>query len=186
MQIQAREEKSGELIKLGELADAINNEFRQSNTLAVDAIKTSGAAVKAAIRTGQLLAKAKRIVGHGGWLKWLSDNCPSIDERTARNWMTLSKRKNVSDLTNAKNITAAYRAVGMLPEPSAEKKGIGTAPVDIFARLFLRFDKGLGPVIEIAADIDPQDMPPEQRHALLEKAQPMVEFIDRVKALEGV
>jgi hypothetical protein len=100
--------------------------------------------------------------------------------------MRLAKTKNISDLTTTKNITAAYRAVGMLPEPTIEKRGIGTAPIDIFARLFLKFDRGLGPVIEIAANIDPQDIPADQRHAFIEKAQPMVEFIDRVKALEGV
>jgi hypothetical protein len=130
------------------------------------------------------MRKAKGIVGHGNWLKWLRENCPEIDERTAQNWMRISNTKHISDLTSAKNITAAYKAIGIIPEVEAKRRPIGTASIDIFAALLAKFDRGLGPIIDIAHGIDPQDMPTEQRHALLERTKPMVEFVERVRAVE--
>ena len=90
----------------------------------------------------------------------------------------------MKDLKKCKNLTAAYKAIGVLPDSEKERKPIGTAPIDIFAELFRKFDRGLGPVIDIAADIDPQDMPIDQRQRLLERAQPMIDFVNRVKAVE--
>lgn len=116
----------------------------------------------------------------------MADNCPDITHDTASRWMGLANSAKLRNLGDAKTLQEAYRRVGLLPEAVKEKKGIGTAPVDILANLFQRFDKGLCPVIDIAATIDPQDIPHERRVELLTKAQPMIEFVERVKAAEGV
>jgi hypothetical protein len=100
--------------------------------------------------------------------------------------MRLSKTKNIADLTKEKNISAAYRVIGLLPERDPRPNGIGTATVDIFSQLFRMFDRGLGPVIEITADINPDDMPADQRAKLIERTKPMIEFVERVKAKEAM
>jgi hypothetical protein len=184
MQTETPKEETGtSLIKLNDLADNINNEFRNSNQLAVDAIRGGQAAVKAAIRAGGLLTKAKKIIEHGSWLKWLADNCPDISCDTAQRWMALAKTAHVRNLTEAKNISEAYRAIGIIEDREVEPKGIGTAPVDMIAQFIRKFDR-LGPVIEVSGTIDPNGMSVEQRQRLLSKAQPMIEFVDRVKAVD--
>jgi hypothetical protein len=40
-----------------------------------------------AIKAGELLTEAKAAVAHGEWLKWLSENCPQIPERTSSFYM---------------------------------------------------------------------------------------------------
>jgi hypothetical protein len=98
--------------------------------------------------------------------------------------MRLSKNAHVQDLKNARSLREAYLAVGILHETEKEKKGIGTATVDIFAELLKKFDR-LDSVIDIAADVNPEDMPHEKRVELLTKAQPMLTFCERVKAAEA-
>lgn len=39
---------------------------------------------------GRKLTEAKAIVGHGGWLRWLKENCKAISDQTARKYMKLS------------------------------------------------------------------------------------------------
>jgi hypothetical protein len=99
--------------------------------------------------------------------------------------MRLSNPKQIGDLTDARNVTDAYRKVGLLPEPEQKRQGIGTAPVNIFEELLRKLDRGLGPVIDITSEVSVDDIPPEMRKQLLEHAQPVVEFVERVKAAEA-
>jgi len=81
-----------------------------------------------AIRCGTELIKAKKIVGHGGWLKWIKSNC-EFSEQSARAYMQLveevadPKRQRVSDLPRtARQVEADRRATRLKilsqePEP---------------------------------------------------------------------
>jgi len=66
--------------QLHELAGRINQLDRQ----AVSAL-TEG--LDWAIQVGAALTEAKALVGHGHWLTWLAENCPTIADRTARKYM---------------------------------------------------------------------------------------------------
>ena len=64
----------------------------------VGANKTS---IEKAIEAGTMLKACKESVGHGGWSKWLHDNCRDISEETARLYMRLADPKNAQKLEEA-------------------------------------------------------------------------------------
>jgi hypothetical protein len=184
MQTETPKEEEKGSVKLGRLADDINNEHKNSVALAGDAVRSGVAAVKAAIRAGAFLTNAKDIVPFGKWEKWLSDNCPGMSHDKASRWMRLSKNAHVQDLKKAKSLRAAYLAVGILHENEKETKGIGTATVDIFDELLSKFDR-LSSVIDITSRVDPQDMPHDTRVAVLARVEPMLQFAAKIKAVEA-
>jgi aspartate aminotransferase-like enzyme len=51
----------------------------------------TGIATQAAIKTGKLLAEAKKAVPHGQWLPWLKQNC-ALSARSAQGYMRLAER----------------------------------------------------------------------------------------------
>ena len=111
--------------------------------------------------------RTKDIVGHGNWLKWLADNCGNISEATAKRWMQLAKRSHVIDLENCTSLRKAYIDCGILPEPKAREKGIGTEDVDIFASFIAQIAK--------LADIDLSSLPSVHKD----------EVRSQLKAIEG-
>jgi len=150
-------------VRLERLAENINDQYRQAFSFASEAIKNGNAAVRSAIACGKMLDQAKRLIGHGRWLKWLSDNCSEIDERTAQNWMRLSKTKHVSDLENFANLRQAYIACGILPEPEAKTKAIGTGMVDIIEVFAGNITKHISRIYTVLDGVDVQSIPQEKR-----------------------
>ena len=71
-----------------------------------DACRAAQSAIAHARRAGGFLIEAKAGLGHGSWLSWLAEHCPTIAERTAqaymrvaRDWPTLeAKAQRVADL----------------------------------------------------------------------------------------
>jgi hypothetical protein len=57
-----------------------------------DALAMADQAVKKAVIAGRMLAEQKAAVGHGQWLTWLTNYCPSITERRAQRWIEASER----------------------------------------------------------------------------------------------
>ena len=72
-----------EATDLDTLAAQINAEHQACAT----ALRTT---LAHAVRAGELLAEAKAVVGHGGWLPWLETNFTG-SERTARNYMRVAR-----------------------------------------------------------------------------------------------
>lgn len=186
MQSETPKETNTKLIKLGDIHNEINDEYKSAMAQANEAKSAGMSAVKAAIRTGALLNKAFLACGSGDWEKWRQDNCPAISATTDWRLRKLANLAHVKDLKDAKSIRQAYLAVGIIKEQEPKLKAIGTADVDIYAQLIKRFDRSFDPIIDVTADIDPQDMPHETREAIISKAQPMIDFVERVKAAEGV
>lgn len=90
--------------------------------MAASAVGYGQMAIRYAVKSGEILNKAKDILPHGEFLPWLESLLPTLEisERTARNWMKLANRQIVADLLanpDIKTITDAYRATGILPEP---------------------------------------------------------------------
>jgi hypothetical protein len=72
-----------------------------------------GSAAEYAIKAGEALIEAKKLVEHGEWLPWLRDNC-KLSERAAQLYMRIARHKDelaksatVADLS----LRAAARAV---------------------------------------------------------------------------
>ncbi len=89
---------------LGELADQINAEHERAEA-------SARASIKHAKTAGDLLVIAKRQVGHGNWLTWVSDNC-HVSERTCRTYMKIAgqwdeilKNGSASDLSIREGLT---------------------------------------------------------------------------------
>ena len=72
-------------------------------------------ALTEAIIVGQKLKRVKEIVGHGGFLRWVRENCKDIGERTARKYMALSNRNHGAELT-ATGLRKAYIELGIIDE----------------------------------------------------------------------
>lgn len=176
MQIEPPKEKS--LFKLGHIAEDINCKFGEAIRLAGESAKSGQSAIVAAIACGHLLIKAKTLVGHGKWEKWLLDNCGDISQMTATKWMRLAKLNHGLDLSNCQTLRQAYIACGILPEPKKTERAIGTAEIDIFVSFVSQIVRDCDRIEELAQGVDLAQMP-EERKAEARAA------IAKVKELEG-
>jgi hypothetical protein len=75
------------------------------------------------IRAGELLLQVKEQVGHGGWLPWLTENCPAISERTAQAYMRVARLyPELASKTATPVADLSFReAVKLLAEPAAAR-----------------------------------------------------------------
>jgi hypothetical protein len=119
-----------------DLSASINAAFATARTAADSATSEARAAIIAAVQCGDLLTRQKASVTHGTWLDWLATHCPDISAETARRYMRLSKRSQVTDLTDATSLRQAYLATGVLPEPPPRDNDTpdANAPVVTFTR----------------------------------------------------
>lgn len=103
----------------------IENEIGQMSNLTLPEL---AAAIKAELnkldrkRIGLLLIEAKKHEPHGGFMKWVRDNVPEINHRTATRWMELagaSPAKERKPVNVAKRTAAAQkRAVELVAKMS--------------------------------------------------------------------
>jgi hypothetical protein len=105
--------------ELDTLAAEIRNTHEEAEAEASATRERANRAITAALLCGKALGRAKALVGHGQWLKWLSEHCRAISERTARKYMALANRNHDSVLT-ADSLRQAYIEAGIISEP--EKK----------------------------------------------------------------
>jgi hypothetical protein len=158
MQIESSKEKS--LVRLDTIASEINEKYGQAERLASESVKSGNAAVIAAIHCGELLRKAKKVIGHGGWENWvLSDTQLSVD--TAQRWMRLAKTARVLDLSDCKTITDAYRACSILPPLLENNNGTGTHTVNIIEQFKGQLQRPLTKLKELLGDYDLSAIPTE-------------------------
>jgi hypothetical protein len=115
-----------------ETADACAEQLKlaatEANKMAASAVAYGHMAIRYAIKSGEIMIRAKELLPHGEFLPWLAGILPAIDvsERTGQNWMKLAKTQKFADLLNnpnIKNISDAYRATGILPEPEPKAEG---------------------------------------------------------------
>ena len=104
---------------------------------------SADSAVQHAMRCGNLLVAAKIEAKHGGWLPWLSANCPEISQRTAQCYMRLhqqlvdpantqrvaglSLRRAIDELTESRCAVVAIER----GERDAAARGVLYAPVEM-------------------------------------------------------
>lgn len=125
----------GRLLSI-DLSTSINAAYFAARAAADNATDHARAAITAAVLCGDLLLRQKTSLPHGAWLPWLVAHCPEISAETARRYMRLSKRSQVTDLTAATSLRQAYLATGVLPEapPRETTEPDATTPIITFTR----------------------------------------------------
>lgn len=96
-------------ISISVTAEQVNAAHSRVVDAARGMVGAGNAFVLAAAECGRLLRSKKREVGHGNFLPWLSENCPLISDRTARDYMRLSNWQHAADLQGATSIREALR-----------------------------------------------------------------------------
>lgn len=94
--------------------------------MAASAVGYGQMAIRYAIKAGEIMNKAKDILPHGEFEKWLESCGVEASYQTCNRWMKLAKVSSVRDLMDnpdIKTITDAYRATGILPEPEPKQDG---------------------------------------------------------------
>jgi hypothetical protein len=95
-----------------------------------------------ALRAGELLLQAKRVVGHGGWGRWLAENFEG-SERTAQLYMRVHERQaelpgdpqRVADLS-------LREAARLLAKPKSEMERLREVEAEIDRRIDELFTYG--------------------------------------------
>ena len=96
----------------------------ESNRLCEDAGRAMGrSAVENAISAGGKLAAAKKLVGHGNWLRWLETNCSNISDTTAQKYMRLyqANSQHPEIFKDLPSLTHAYLECGAIKSPPKKK-----------------------------------------------------------------
>jgi hypothetical protein len=80
-----------------------------------------------AIRCGELLIEAKKLVGHGAWLPWIRDNL-SLKPRLCQAYMRLASKRDELDELNAQALAhlGIEQALEALAEPRISQRGFGS------------------------------------------------------------
>ena len=177
--MQSESPKTQTLVRLDRIAEDINSKYGEAIRFADESARTGNAAVVAAIECGKMLTKAKELVGHGGWEKWLLDWCGNISHDTSCRWMKMAKIAHVQDLSNCKNITRAYIACGIIPDPAKKAAAaLGTAEVDIFQTFVGQIQRECDRIESLSNGVELSSMPPERKDEVRAA-------IAKVKEIEG-
>ena len=77
--------------------------------------------VSHALDAGRVLLEAKQLVGHGGWGRWVSENC-AFSERTSRVYMQLARDYPTLDESNRQRVAVLplREAMKLLAEPDLD------------------------------------------------------------------
>jgi len=183
------------------IASKINDLHLQAESLASSAKVNASQAIAVAVECGRLLCEQKKRVAHGGWLDWLSANCPDISERTAQKYMRLTRKllelsdsnaNDGADLETAgkvsslldgspKTLRQAYIAAGVIPEPA--KKEITDKPEPTIT--FTRHIDALVLWYRKRTETDPiEDWEPNVRALLVNELRPWVKIYNELVALQ--
>jgi hypothetical protein len=132
-----------------------------------DVVEANKTSISRAIEAGTMLRACKETVGHGGWMKWLAENCPDISEETARLYMRLADPKNVWKLEReaeqngnaVADLSIRGAAKAIRPPQTAEQKAARAARA---ARAAQPASPDLGAMLENSA-------PDELAHVVIGK-----------------
>lgn len=166
-------------VKLSRIEEDIQTKYQEAKRFAEDARINGMAAVVAAIECGKLLSRAKKLVGHGRFLSWLSAFC-DISEPTAWRWMTLANSSCMKDLRKCKTLTEAYRSVGIIPVEAVVSTE-NTQDVDIFEVAIKKVESPVVRLERTLAQIDVTDWPQASKQSLALKLKPAVDLYAKLQ-----
>ena len=102
---------------LTSLAQEILEEHELSTSSFHDAKRSLQDSVLHAVNCGAKLHAAKALAGHGNWLKWLAQNVPAMSERTAQDYMRLSRDERTLEIADL-GITGVLEAIRQPRDPN--------------------------------------------------------------------
>lgn len=117
-----------------DLSTAIIDAYREARGIAADATSRAKHAIAKAVECGGLLLRQKESLPHGEWQPWLAKHCPEISASTARRYMRLANRAQMTGLEGAANLRQAYLATGVLPGAPRNRTPSLTTPTVTFVR----------------------------------------------------
>ncbi len=120
--------------RLIELARLARNSFKEMNECAEKAADFGCQAVKEAVLLGQYLEEAKKLVGHGGWLKWLKTSTKikghreGLGETYALRLMKLASANSHHGavLGNARSVREAFQLCGIIPQDVSQPDAVAS------------------------------------------------------------
>jgi Protein of unknown function (DUF3102) len=81
-----------------------------------------------AIKAGELLLEAKRLVGHGPWSQWLDEHC-DVSQRSAQAYMRLAKNRTVLAKAQSSADLTIDQALQVLAKPKPAVDEVAAAMV---------------------------------------------------------
>lgn len=96
----------------GDLAFRINDAYKKSKDLAVNAIEQ-------VVLCGDLLIEQRNNTPEGKWTEWLAENCKDISERTAYKMIKAAKYVHEHGQIDATSVRQLYLEAGAIKEPDA-------------------------------------------------------------------
>ena len=110
---------AGAVMSADQKALAVISEYAPKIIEAHEAVQSNAKTMmEHAIVAGELLAKAKKKVGHGKWAEWVQENC-KFSARTASDYMRMAEHKKQIGRASADSICGALKT---LAKPKPEKK----------------------------------------------------------------
>ena len=151
--------------KIGDFAEDINTLFRELVRSSSEAQRINKSTVITGFNLGKILLKVKSMLGHGKWLKWLSDNC-EISHDVASDLMNFASSRNLGDLNDYKSLSEAFRDVGILPKQKPQIQAIGTGTVDITQVFVSKLTKQCRSILSRTHEIDMPSLPEASKEEL--------------------
>lgn len=108
---------------LESLADRIRKEAASLYKVAGDLRSWALMSAVQAVNVGKLMIEAKRQVGHGKFIAWLSLNVPDVPSRTLRRYMAMAR-----DWPNLANSNSCYPAVAAFLSAGEKRSEVGPKP----------------------------------------------------------
>ena len=145
------------VLSLPDLAAAINADHAAVERHAAKTVERAGSA-------GDKLIQAKALCRHGEWLPWLSANCPTVADRTARAYMQVARNWSALMGKSADSANLSIdAALKLLAAPAPEPVTGELLPAVVTA-----FEPQLEPALQPASPITPL---PEWSVSQLERRQ---------------
>lgn len=122
---------------LDQCSEALGRVSEQVDAHAAESVTHAKSGIMYALKGGLICLRAKEISEHGQYGEWLNDQASKYGRSPATlyNWIKLAKFQKFGNLNapDYKNLSDAYRAIGVLPEP--EPKQGGTSETDAKVKL---------------------------------------------------
>jgi len=102
--------------RLGELARLIAEAHEDCERFDQQQREFANRSIDAALKAGDHLNEAKKLVPFGEWAAWVEETC-SFCQRTAENYMKLAKSKHIADFEKCSSLREAYILGGIIKRP---------------------------------------------------------------------
>lgn len=111
--------------RLPQLARKINEAHASIEAQLSQAQQHNGYAVEQAVTLGDALNAAKDALGHGQWLPWLDENCPTVEKSQTADYMRLARAVAAGEIeiSGSAGYLSIRSAIKQLSTPRKAVKG---------------------------------------------------------------